>query len=151
MSFNNNLNNNNNYYYNELHKIHSLNNIEIRSLNLDINYYSIIIKLNNDKNNDNNFIEQTIINSNKLTIIPNFPINNNNCSQNIFYLLNGSNLDDLNINYNNNINYYLNIKLITTENKKEILNFNISLPIKLCNFKFLGNDKINLNLKKNIL
>ena len=36
MSFNNNLNNNNYYYYNELHKIHSLNNIEIRSLNLDI-------------------------------------------------------------------------------------------------------------------
>ena len=146
MSFNNNLNNNNNYYYNELHKIHSLNNIEIRSLNLDINYYSIIIKLNNDKNNDNNFIEQTIINSNKLTIIPNFPINNNNCSHNIFYLLNGCNLDDLNINYNKI--HYLNIKLITTEDKKEILNFNISLPIKLCNFKFLGNDKINLNLKK---
>ena len=154
MSFNNNLNNNNNlnknfnndyYYYNKLHKFHSLNNIEIRSLNLDINYYSIIIKINNDENN--NFIEQTIINSNKLTIIPNFPINNNNCSQNIFYLLNGCNLDDLNINYNNI--HYLNIKLITTEDKKEILNFKISLPIKLSNFTFLGNDKINLNSKKN--
>ena len=155
MSFNNNLNNNNNlnknfnndyYYYNKLHKFHSLNNIEIRSLNLDINYYSIIILLNNEENSNNNFIEQTIINSNKLTIIPNFPINNNNCSQNIFYLLNGCNLDDLNINYNNI--HYLNIKLITTEDKKEILNFKISLPIKLSNFTFLGNDKINLNNKK---
>ena len=148
MSFNNNLKNNNNFYYNQQYKIHSLNNIEIRSLNLDINYYSIIIKFTNDNNNNKNEIEQTIINSNQLTIVPNFPINNNNCSQNIFYLLNGCNLNDLNFNINNNNFYYLNIKLITTENQKEILNFNISLPIKLSNFKFLGIDKINLNFEK---
>jgi len=107
MSFNNTLKNNNNFYYNEQYKIHSLNNIEIRSLNLDINYYSMIIKLTNNKNNNNNndnFIEQTIINSNQLTIIPTFPINNNNCSQNIFQLLNGCNLNDLNTNFNFNNN-----------------------------------------------